>query len=378
MLSDVRVVDLSRVLAGPYAGQILGDLGADVIKIERPGCGDDTRSWGPPFLPGSPGTAAYYATANRNKRSRAVDLADAAQRGKLLALVDEADVLIENFRVGRLAGYGLDSKTLMARNPRLVYCSITGFGSDGPHADRAGYDALIQAMGGMMSITGPGPAQPTKVGVAVTDLSTGLYAVIAILAALRERDASGKGQHVEVSLLDTQVSLLANVAMAYMVSGKVPEPLGNSHATVVPYQTFHTADKPMVIAVGNDGQFRSLCGALGETWHEDPRFATNPGRVANRLVLVSAMAALLGRRGRVEWLGVLGDAGVPCGPVNDLSDVAQDPQVRHRELLMHADDGETPCLRSPLRFSRTPITRYSAPPHLNEHPDAVFAPRRVG
>ncbi len=372
MLQDLRVIDLSRVLAGPYAGQILGDLGADVIKIERPEHGDDTRHWGPPFLPHAPDTAAYYATANRNKRSRVLNFSDERDRQILLGLVDHADVLVENFRDGSLARYELDAATLCARNPRLVYCSITGFGSDGPYKERAGYDALIQAMGGLMSITGPAPELPTKVGVAVTDLSAGLFAAIAILAALQERARSGAGQHVEVSLLDTQVAMLANVAMAYLVSGEVPQPLGNKHATVVPYETFATADQPLVVAVGNDGQFKDLCGVLGARWYQDARFATNAARVCNRALLCADIADRLMGRTRDEWLDAFSAVGVPCGPVNDLADVAADPQVRHRDLFTVMDDGQTPCLRSPMRFSRTPIQRYASPPGLGEHADADF------
>jgi crotonobetainyl-CoA:carnitine CoA-transferase CaiB-like acyl-CoA transferase len=369
VLSGLKVLDLSRILAGPFAAQLLGDLGADVIKIERPSVGDDTRQWGPPFLGDD---AVYYHTANRNKRSRALDFAAARDREQLLSLIDDADVLLENYRPGGLARYGLDYASVAARNPRLVYCSITGFGSDGPYADRAGYDALIQAMGGLMSITGPGPEQPTKVGVALTDLATGLYAATAILAALRERDRSGRGQHCEVALFDTQISLLANVAMNYLATGAVPTPRGNAHPTIVPYQTFATLDRPLMIAVGNDRQFADLCRALDVAWHEDPRFATNPGRVEHRQELVPMLAARLASESRATWLARFASADFPHGPVNDLDDLAADPHVAHRQSFTVMDDGETPCLRSPLRFSRTPILAYRRPPALNADPEAGF------
>ncbi len=370
MLNGVKVLDLSRILAGPYCTQILGDLGANVIKIERPGAGDDTRHWGPPFVGD---TAAYYLTANRNKRARALDFTTAEDRKVCQGLAANADVVVENFRPGALARYGLDYDSVREANPGVVYCSISGFGSDGPGRDLPGYDALIQAMGGMMSITGPDAATPTKVGVAVADLSSGMWAVIGILAALRERDASGRGQHVEVALLDTQVAMLANVAMAYLTTGSVPTPLGNAHATVVPYQTFATADRPITIAVGNDRQFEALCRTLGERWHEDPRFADNPGRVRNRDELIALIAPRLLAHGRDHWLSAFDGAGFPSGPVNDLSDVAADPQVRHRELFTTMDDGTTPCLRSPMRFSRTPIDTYRTPPDLDADPDAGFS-----
>jgi len=369
MLNGLKVLDLSRVLAGPYCAQILGDLGADVIKVERPGLGDDTRHWGPPFVGD---TAAYYLTANRNKRARALDFSDTNDRVLCQQLAANADVVVENFRPGALAQFGLDYESLRQDTPRLIYCSITGFGSDGPGRDQAGYDALIQAMGGMMSITGADSTQPTKVGVAIADLASGMWAAIGILSALRERDTSGCGQHIEVALLDTQVAMLANVAMAYMVTGDVPSPLGNAHATVVPYETFPTADRPITIAVGNDRQFAALSRVLGEQWHADPRFADNPGRVRNRAQLIAQLSARLLEHGRDHWLAEFADAGFPNGPVNDLSEVAADPHVQHRGLFTTMDDGTTPCLRSPLRFSRTPIEQYRVPPDLNADPDAEF------
>ncbi len=368
-LADLRVLDLSRVLAGPHAAQILGDLGADVIKVEHPR-GDDTRHWGPPDHDGS---AAYFLAANRNKRSRVLDFTQPADLETLLALLAGADVLLENFKVGDLARHGLDFKALHARFPRLVYCSVTGFGQTGPLAPRAGYDALIQAMGGLMSITGPDPAHPSKVGVAVADLSTGLYAVIAMLAALRERDRSGLGQHIDLALFDTQVSGLANVAINYLCTGAVPHPLGDAHATIVPYQSFATADRPLMLAVGNDPQFAALCHALGEpAWAVDPRFASNPARVAHRDLLVPAIAARLACHSRAHWLALLADTPVPHGPIQNLGELADDPQLRARDLFTTMDDGRTPCLRSPIVLSRTPIDHYRRPPALGEHPDATW------
>lgn len=368
-LSGLRVVDLSRVLAGPYAAQILGDLGADVIKIEHPH-GDDTRRWGPPEHDGA---AAYYLTANRNKRSRILDFNRVDDRAALLELIAGADVLIENFKKGDLARYGLDFASLQPRCPRLVYCSITGFGQTGPLAPRAGYDALIQAMAGMMSITGPDAAHPTKVGVAIADLTTGLHAVIAILAALRERDRSGLGQHIDLALFDVQVSGLANVAMNYLCTGEVPRPLGDAHPTIVPYQSFATADRPLMLAVGNDAQFRGLCQALGEPqWADDPRFASNPARVRHREVLVPLLSAKFTQRPRAHWLTCLAPTGVPHGPIQDLGELAADPQVQARGLFTTMDDGHTPALKSPINLSRTPIEEYRRPPRLGEHPDATW------
>lgn len=372
-LAGLRVLDLSRVLAGPYAAMVLGDLGADVIKVEHPR-GDDTRQWGPPE---HEGLSAYYLTANRNKRSRVLDFTRPDDHAALLALIAGADVLIENYKVGDLARHGLDFATLHARHPRLIYCSITGFGQTGPHAARAGYDALIQAMGGLMSITGPDPAHPTKVGVAIADLTTGLHAVIAVLAALRERERSGLGQHCDLALLDSQVSVLANVAMNFLCTGEVPRPLGDAHPTIVPYQSFATADRPLMLAVGNDRQFAGLCRALGEPqWAEDPRFASNPARVRHRGLLVPMIGDRLRTRPRDHWLAVFAAAGdgFPHGPVQDLAELADDPQQRARGLFTTMDDGVTPCLKSPLGLSRTPIRSYRRPPDLGEHADATWEP----
>ena len=372
-LAGLRVLDLSRVLAGPYAAQVLGDLGADVIKVEHPR-GDDTRRWGPPE---HAGLAAYYLTANRNKRSRVLDFTRPDDHAALLELIAGADVLIENFKVGDLARHGLDFATLHARHPRLVYCSITGFGQTGPLAARAGYDALIQAMGGLMSVTGPDSAHPTKVGVAIADLTTGLHAVIAVLAALRERERSGLGQHCDLALFDSQVSALANVAMNFLCTGEVPRPLGDAHPSIVPYQSFPTADRPLMIAVGNDSQFAGLCRALGEPrWADDPRFRGNPARVQHREMLVSMIGDKLTQHPRDRWLTVFGalDDGFPHGPIQDLGELADDPQLRARGLFTTMDDGETPCLRSPIGLSRTPIRDYRRPPALGEHDGAGWDP----
>ncbi len=366
-LAGLRVVDLSRVLAGPYAAQILGDLGADVIKVEHPR-GDDTRRWGPPD---HDGVAAYYLSANRNKRSRLLDFTRPDDHAALLRLLSRADVLIENFKPGDLARHQLDFPSLHPRCPRLVYCSITGFGHTGPLAPRAGYDAIIQAMAGLMSVTGQDPEHPTKVGVAVADLSTGLYAVIAILAALRERERSGLGQHCDLALFDVQVAGLANLGMNFLCRGEVPRPLGNAHPTIVPYQSFATADRPLVIAVGNDPQFAALARALGEPgWAGDPRFASNPARVRHRELLVPAIQARLSLGTRAHWLARLADTGVPHGPIQNLGELAHDPQLLARGLFTAMDDASTPCLRSPIHLSRTPIASYRRPPALGEHPDA--------
>ncbi len=369
-LAGVRVVDLSRILAGPYAAQILGDLGADVIKVEHPS-GDDTRRWGPPEYEGS---AAYYLSCNRNKRSVALDLADPADRAALLELLAGADVLLENFKVGGLARFGLDYATLAPRLPRLVYCSITGFGQTGPDARRVGYDAMIQAMSGLMSITGPDEDHPTKVGVAVSDLQTGLYAAVAILSALLERQRSGLGQHIDLALLDVQVAGLANVGMNFLCSGAVPRPLGDAHPTIVPYQSFATADRSLMLAIGNDAQFRSFCAVLGEPWADDPRFATNHARVTHRDAMVAAIAARLRERPRDHWLAAFAAARepFPYGPIRDLAEVQRDPQVQARDLLTTMDDGRTPCLRSPIVLSRTPIDHYAPPPRLGADAGATW------
>ncbi len=386
-LSHIRVLDLSRVLAGPLAGQILADLGAEVIKVERLGVGDDTRAWGPPNLRDGAGRdtgeSAYFAGANRNKRSVAVDLGHPDGQALVRELASQCDVVIENFKVDGLKQYGLDHATLTALNPRLVYCSITGFGQDGPYAQRAGYDFLMQGLGGLMSITGHGGdvpgAGPMKVGVALTDVMTGLYAVIGVLAALAARTTSQTGQHIDLALLDVQVAGLANQAMNFLSTGKVPERMGNAHPSIVPYQDFATADGFMIIAVGNDGQFARLAGALGQSgWASDARFATNSARVAHRAALVALIHAATVRQPTAYWVGLLEQAGVPCGPINNVAQVFEDPQVRARGMrveLPHRLAGSVAMVANPIRLSGTPVQYRHAPPLLGEHTRAVLQER---
>jgi crotonobetainyl-CoA:carnitine CoA-transferase CaiB-like acyl-CoA transferase len=386
-LSHVTVLDLSRVLAGPWAGQVLADLGAEVIKIERPGAGDDTRGWGPPFLQDSQGNdsadAAYYLCANRNKKSITVDFTTPEGQAIVRDLACKADVLLENFKVGGLKAYGLDYATLRGINPRLVYCSITGFGQTGPYASRAGYDLLVQAMGGLMSITGrqdgePG-AGPQKAGVAVTDILSGLYAAIGILAALSHRERTGIGQHIDIGLLDVQVACLANQAMNYLVSGNAPRRTGNAHPNLVPYQDFPTSDGYIVIAVGNDGQFARLCLVMGVAeFASDPRFVTNKSRVNNRRELIDKLTAITVMRPAAHWVAALEAVGVPAGPINSLDAVFDDSQVRARAMqieLPHPIAGSVSLVASPLRLSETPVTYRSAPPPLGAQTGEVLADR---
>jgi len=386
-LSHIRVLDLSRVLAGPWAGQLLGDLGAEVIKIERPGTGDDTRGWGPPFLKDAAGQetrdAAYFLCANRNKQSVTIDFTQAAGQALVTALARDSDILIENFKRGGLAAYGLDYATLAAVNPRLIYCSITGFGQTGPYADRAGYDFLIQGMGGLMSITGrrdgePG-AGPQKVGVAVTDILTGLYAANAILAALAHRAVSGRGQYIDLALLDVQIASLANQAMNYLATGRAPVRMGNAHPNIVPYQDFPTADGAMILAVGNDSQFAKLALVAGRAeWAASPLFATNKARVANRAAFVEAFTEVSVTRTTGDWIAALEAAGVPCGPINTLAEVFADPQVvaRGMEIRMdHAAGMAVPLVANPIRMSETPPEYRLAPPVLGQDTRAVLAER---
>jgi crotonobetainyl-CoA:carnitine CoA-transferase CaiB-like acyl-CoA transferase len=383
-LGHIRVLDLSRVLAGPWCSQNLADLGADVIKIERPGAGDDTRAWGPPYAPDAEGRAtteaAYYLSANRGKRSLTVDIASEQGQALLRELVRHCDVVLENFKVGHLKRYGLDYDTLKSIRPDLVYCSITGFGQDGPYAHRAGYDFLIQGMGGLMSVTGeregvPGGG-PQKVGVALTDLMTGMYATIAVLAALTHRDRTGEGQHIDMALLDTQVAMLANVGSNYLNSGKRPARWGNAHANIVPYQTFACSDGHIIVAAGNDGQYQKFVEAGGRpALARDPRFATNPLRVQNRDVLVPLLADMVRERPRAEWIAMLEAVGVPCGPINDLDEVFANEQVRARGMeiaLPHPTAGQVKLVRSPMRMSATPATSDKAPPLLGEHTEEVL------
>jgi crotonobetainyl-CoA:carnitine CoA-transferase CaiB-like acyl-CoA transferase len=374
-LSHLRVLDLSRVLAGPWASQMLGDLGAEVIKIEHPERGDDTRGWGPPYATGADGKpveSAYFLCANRNKKSVALDIATPEGQAQVRSLAEKSDVLIENFKVGGLRKFGLDYESLAVLNPRLIYCSVTGFGQTGPYAQRPGYDFMIQGLGGLMSVTGrPDGAEgggPLKVGVALTDVLTGLHAVAGILAALAWRERSGQGQHIDLALLDVQVSCLANQALNYLVTGHSPQRLGNSHPSIVPYEAFPTADGDMILAVGNDSQFTSLCRAAGHSeWAEDPRFASNAARVEHRRTLVPLLRQLTVQRTTDDWIALLEQANVPCGPINDLAGVFADPQVRARELrvdLPHPLAGSVPSVASPLRLSKTPVQYRHAPPAL--------------
>jgi crotonobetainyl-CoA:carnitine CoA-transferase CaiB-like acyl-CoA transferase len=383
-LAGLRVLDLSRVLAGPWAGQLLADLGADVIKVERPQSGDDTRAWGPPWLAdadGEPtGESAYYLAANRNKRSVTVDLGRPEGQALIRRLAGKADVLIENFKVGGLAQYGLDYESLSEVNPRLVYCSITGFGQTGPYAARAGYDFLMQGMGGLMSLTGRADGTagegPLKVGVALTDIMTGLYATVAIQAALAHRARTGKGQHIDLALLDVQIACLANQASNYLIGGVVPERMGNAHPSIVPYQDFPTADGYMIIAVGNDGQFARCCEALGRPeWSRDDRFARNPQRVAHRDTLIALMRDITPKRTTSEWIGIMEAAGVPCGPVNSIDKVFADAHVQSREMrieMAHPLSETVPLVANPIRLSESPVQYRHVPPTLGAHTDEVL------
>ena len=383
-LSHIRVLDLSRVLAGPWAGQVLADLGAEVIKVERPGVGDDTRHWGPPYLKDAEGKdtseAAYFLTANRNKQSLTIDFTQPEGQRIVRELAAQCDVVLENFKVGGLAAYGLDYASLKALNPRLIYCSITGFGQDGPYAKRAGYDFMVQGLGGLMSLTGRSDeeegAGPMKVGVALTDILTGLYASVGVLAALNHREQTGIGQHVDLALLDVQVACLANQAMNYLTTGVPPKRLGNAHPNIVPYQDFPTADGDIILAVGNDSQFRKFCEVAGCTeLADDPRFASNKARVANREVLVPMLRQTTVFKTTGEWISLLEQAGVPCGPINNLAQVFEDAQVKARGLrldLPHALGCLAPQVASPIRLSQTPVEYRNAPPLLGQHTEQVL------
>ncbi len=382
-LSHLRVLDLSRVLAGPFAAQILGDLGAEVIKIERPGEGDETRHFGPPFLKtvdGGKGDAVYFLSANRNKKSVTIDFSKPEGAALVKRLARRAHVVVENFKTGTLARYGLDYESLAAENPALIYCSLTGFGHDGPYKDKAGYDYLIQGMAGLMSVTGqpdgtPG-AEPMKVGVAVSDVLTGLYATIAILAALIHQARTGEGQAIDMALFDCQAAALVNQAMNYLAGGVVPGRLGNAHPNIVPYQVFATADGHLILAVANDGQFRRFCAAagLGEL-SADPRFATNGGRVDHREMLIALLKPVFEGRSTTEWIGRLEAANVPCGPINRIDQVFADPQAVARGLkisLAHAAAGSVDLAASPLRLAKTPPEYRNAPPLLGEHTEEIL------
>ncbi|HEV2559482.1 MAG TPA: CaiB/BaiF CoA-transferase family protein [Microvirga sp.] len=380
-LSGIKVLEVARILAGPWAGQALADLGADVVKVERPGAGDDTRGWGPPFVEGAKGdhlSAAYFHACNRGKRSVAVDFETPEGQAIVRRLAAEADVLIENFKVGGLAKYGLDYESLKAVNPRLVYCSITGFGQTGPYAPRAGYDFIIQGMGGIMDLTGEAEAEPQKPGVAFADIFTGIYSTIGILAALRQRDATGVGAHLDMALLDTQVSVLANQAMNYLASGRAPKRMGNAHPNIVPYQVFPVSDGHVIVAVGNDGQFAKFARVLGQPeLAADERFRTNQDRVRNRAVLVPLLSEILMTRGRDELLAALAPEGVPAGPINSVADVFADPQVIARGMRLDlpspaAKDGAVPTVRSPILMNGEPLVSDRPAPRLGEHTDAVL------
>ncbi len=389
-LQGIRILDLSRVLAGPWCTQTLADLGADVIKVERPGSGDDTRAWGPPFLPDAQGQdtreAAYYLGANRNKRSVTCDIATPAGQALVRALAAQCDVFVENYKVGDMARYGLDWPSLRQVNPRLVYCSITGFGQSGPYRERAGYDYAVQGMGGLMSVTGERDdlgGGPQKVGVAVADLFTGLYAATAILAALRHAERTGEGQAVDMALLDTQVAMLANLGANYLVSGKVPGRAGNAHQNIVPYQVFEVAPAPdgrkdhVILAVGNDGQFAKFCEVAGRPeLARDPRYARNQDRVRHRAELVPLLEAILRSRPKADWLAALEAAKVPCGAINDLAEVFADPHVAARGMVTTWDHPLRAGLRlvsSPIKMEATPVRTELPPPLLGQHTDEVLA-----
>ena len=383
-LDGVRVLDLSRILAGPFASQTLADLGATVIKVERPGRGDDTRSWGPPFYTSNDGDAytdaAYFLSTNRGKKSVTIDFTKPAGSELVLKLARECDVLIENFKTGGLAKYGLGYDGVSAVAPSIVYCSITGFGYSGPYSDRVGYDFMIQGMSGLMSITGepddsPGGG-PMKVGVAVSDLFTGLYSTVGILAALRHRDRTGEGQHIDMALLDSQVGVLANQGLNYLATGDAPGRLGNAHPNIVPYQVFATSDGHFILAVGNDSQFRKLC-EIGncEALADDPRFANNAVRVEHREALTNELSPILALRTRDSWISSLQAVGVPCGPINDIKQVFDDEQVKARGLAVeieHPRFGSVPTLACPIKYSRTPLSHDTPPPMLGEHVDEVL------
>jgi crotonobetainyl-CoA:carnitine CoA-transferase CaiB-like acyl-CoA transferase len=381
-LDGIKVLDLSRVLAGPWSTQILADFGADVIKVEVPGRGDDTRAWGPPYLKGSDGEdelgeSAYYLSCNRNKRSVAINLADPAGAALIREMAEKADILVENFKVGGLAKYGLDYASLARVNPRLVYCSITGFGQTGPYANRGGYDFVAQGMGGFMSITGEEGGQPLRAGVAMADLSTGMYATVSILAALRHAERTGTGQQIDLSLLDSQIAMLANQAMNWLVGGIVPGRLGNRHPTVVPYKTYEVADGTIIIAVGNDGQFRSLCSEMGvPELAEDPRFGTSRARLTNRDAIEGMVQDLVGGLDGHALIDRLVACGVPAGPVNTIKEVFEDPFVEARGIVQRfrREDGvEIPTVAYPGKLSETPASYRRPPPQVGEQSGEVLA-----
>ena len=381
-LEGLKVLELARILAGPWVGQLLADLGADVVKVERPGAGDDTRAWGPPFVEAEDGgdlSAAYFHSCNRGKRSIAADFETPEGQELVRKLAAHADVVIENFKVGGLKKYGLDYASLKQVNPRLVYCSITGFGQDGPYASRAGYDFMIQGMGGIMDLTGDPDGEPQKIGVAYVDIFTGVYSVVGILAALRKRDATGEGAHLDMALLDVQTSVLANQAMNYLASGKAPRRMGNAHPNIVPYQVFPVADGHVIVAVGNDGQFGRLVAVLGRPeLAQDERFRSNAGRVGHRAELAPLLTGLTLAFTRKDLLSALERQGVPAGPINTVADVFADPQVIARGMKIDlpsdaARGGAIPSVRSPIVMDGQPMTAQRPSPRLGEHTNEVLS-----
>jgi len=381
-LQGLRVFDLTRILAGPTCTQLLGDLGADVIKIERPGEGDDTRKWGPPYLQDAAGAdtgeSAYYLSSNRNKRSLSLDVSKPEGQDLARRLIAGCDILVENFKAGGLAKYGLSYADLKDEFPDLIYCSITGFGQSGPYAPRAGYDYLAQGMGGMMSLTGEPDGEPMKVGVGIADVMCGMYATTAILAAVRHRDRGGRGQYIDLALLDIQVAWLVNEGLNYLTSGRVPHRLGNEHANIVPYKVLPCADGHFILAVGNDAQYRRFCGFAGAPeLADDPRFATNAARVRNREALYALLPDLTRRKTRAEWLDGLERLGVPSGPVNTLDQVFADPQVRHRGMRLSqpypgAKGGQVDLIANPIKYSATPVDYRRPPPRLGQHSEEIL------
>ncbi|HUG59953.1 MAG TPA: CaiB/BaiF CoA-transferase family protein [Candidimonas sp.] len=383
-LDGIKILDLSRILAGPWCSQNLADLGADVIKVERPDVGDDTRTWGPPFLKDADGfdtsEAAYYLSTNRNKRSIAIDIASPEGAALVREMAKQCDVLIENFKVGGLKKYGLDYDSIKEINPRLIYCSITGFGQTGPLAELPGYDFMIQGMGGLMSITGERDdlpdGGPQKAGVTVTDIITGMYATVAVMGALQERHRSNLGQHIDIALLDCHVAMLANQNLNYMTTGVAPRRAGNAHQNVVPYQVFAASDGHLIVATGNDSQYRAYCGAIGRPdLAVNPDYAVNSQRLLNRVVLIAELEAIMKTRTRDEWIAALQKVGVPCGPINTLEQVFNNPQVKAREIwqtLPHPLAGTTPTTASPIRYSATPVQYRMAPPLLGQHTQEIL------
>jgi formyl-CoA transferase len=369
LLDGIRIIDLTRVLAGPYCTMMLGDLGADVIKIEAPERGDDTRAWGPPFTPS--GQSAYFLSANRNKRSMTLDLKTADGRSILRNLIQQGDVLVDNFKTGTLARWGLDYDTLQALRPGLIYATITGYGTTGPYRDRPGYDFMVQAMGGFMSLTGPADGEPTRAGIAIADLTTGMFTSSAILAALFARERTGQGQYIDSSLLDTQVALLSYVASNYLVSGELPQRYGNGHPNIVPYQEFRARDGYFAFAAGNDLQWGKFCTAVARPeWITDERFATNTARLANRQQVVAMLNELFSTRDARDWMELCNEIGLPSGPINNMAQLFADPQVQAREMEMHipdALDGDIPLLASPMKIPTAPTAVGLPPPRLGEH-----------